>query len=92
MITEGFAIAHKKIIELLDQFKKTVSVERDLLIEVARTSLRTKLQLTLADHIAECIVDAILAIRRDDEDNDPDLHMIEIQVNNFDHIFTKNYV
>lgn len=58
-------------------------MERDLLIEVARTSLRTKLELKLADHITECVVDAVLAIRKNEEDMDPDLHMIEIQVRIF---------
>lgn len=78
-ITEGFNIAYNKTLELLEKFKKPVKIERDLLVEVARTSLRTKLHQKLADHITECVVDAILAIRRDETDNDPDLHMIEIQ-------------
>ena len=42
--------------------------------------MRTKLHQKLADHITECVVDAVLAIRKDDE-SAPDLHMIEIQVN-----------
>ncbi|VDN51897.1 unnamed protein product [Dracunculus medinensis] len=46
---------------------------------VARTALRTKLNQKLADHITECVVDAVLAIRQGD-DLKPDLHMIEIQV------------
>jgi len=79
LITEGLTIAYEKVLEFLDEFKKPVTIERDLLIEVARTSLRTKLDQALADHITQCVVDAVLAIRRDDEDNDPDLHMIEIQ-------------
>lgn len=51
-----------------------------MLIEVARTSLRSKLHEKLADHITQCVVDAILAIRKDENDFEPDLHMIEIQV------------
>lgn len=77
-ITEGFNIAYNKTLELLEKFKKPVKIERDLLVEVARTSLRTKLHQKLADHITECVVDAILAIRRDETDNDPDLHMYHL--------------
>lgn len=66
--------------ELLEKFKKPVKIERDLLIEVARTALRTKLHQKLADHITECLVDAIIAIRKDENDIEPDIHMIEIQV------------
>lgn len=51
-----------------------------MLTEVARTSLRSKLDEKLADHITECVVNAVLAIRKDDNDFEPDLHMIEIQV------------
>lgn len=52
---------------------------RSHLLQVARTSLRTKLNEKLADHITECVVDAVLAIRKNNE-SAPDLHMIEIQV------------
>ncbi|KAK0415726.1 hypothetical protein QR680_012088 [Steinernema hermaphroditum] len=79
LITEGFEIAHEKTLALLEEFKKSVKVDRALLIEVARTSLRTKLPQDLADHITECVVDAVLAIRINENDNQPDLHMIEKQ-------------
>ena len=52
-----------------------IAISRETLIDVARTSLRTKLHQKLADHITECVVDAVLAIRTGDEA--PDLHMIE---------------
>jgi len=66
--------------EQLEKFKKVPTINRSLLIDVARTSLRTKLEQKLADHITECVVDAVMAIRKNEEDNEPDLHMIEIQV------------
>lgn len=78
LITEGFEIAYKKVLELLNNFKRSVPINRDLLIEVASTSLHTKLHPKLADHITECVVDAVLAIRKDENDKEPDLHMIEI--------------
>ncbi|VDD90764.1 unnamed protein product [Enterobius vermicularis] len=78
LITKGFEYANTKTLQFLETFKQTRPINRQLLIEVARTSLRTKLHQKLADHITECVVDAVLAIRKDDE-SAPDLHMIEIQ-------------
>ncbi|VDM54104.1 unnamed protein product [Angiostrongylus costaricensis] len=75
LITEGFEWANARTLQLLDKFKQEVTIDRNLLIEVARTSLRTKLHHKLADHITECVVDAVLAIRQGDAE--PDLHMIE---------------
>ncbi|CAP28714.1 Protein CBR-CCT-6 [Caenorhabditis briggsae] len=75
LVTEGFEWANAKTLEFLEKFKKEAPVERDLLVEVCRTALRTKLHQKLADHITECVVDAVLAIRRDGEE--PDLHMVE---------------
>lgn len=80
LITEGFKIAHAETMKLLDTFSKKGAVDRDLLLDVVRTALRTKLNAELADHLTECVVDAILTIRKDENDDDPDLHMIEIQV------------
>uniref|UniRef100_A0A915PR09 T-complex protein 1 subunit zeta n=1 Tax=Setaria digitata TaxID=48799 RepID=A0A915PR09_9BILA len=78
LITEGFEYASKKTLEFLESFKQTPAIDRELLSEVARTSLRTKLSYKLADHITDCVVDAVLAIRIGD-DLHPDLHMIEMQ-------------
>ncbi|CAI5444213.1 unnamed protein product [Caenorhabditis angaria] len=75
LVTEGFEWANQKTLELLEKFKRPVGVDREILIEVARTALRTKLHQKLADHITECVVDAVLAIRKGDEE--PDLHMVE---------------
>lgn len=51
-------------------------MDRETLVQVARTCLRTKLRQELADHLTEAIVDAILIIRKDQEPID--LHMVEI--------------
>ncbi|XP_064620672.1 T-complex protein 1 subunit zeta-like [Lineus longissimus] len=76
LITEGFDAAKKKALEVLDEVKITAAVDRDMLISVARTSLRTKLHQELADKLTEHIVDSVLAIKKDKEPID--LHMIEI--------------
>lgn len=53
------------------------SIERDKLLSVARTSLRTKVHRKIADRLSEICVDAVLAIRRPDTKL-IDLHMVEI--------------
>ncbi|VDM96980.1 unnamed protein product [Thelazia callipaeda] len=78
LITEGFEHSSLKTLEFLEKFKQTPELDRELLCEIARTSLRTKLNEKLADHITDCVVDAVLAIRIGNASH-PDLHMIEIQ-------------
>lgn len=51
-------------------------MDRETLINVARTSLRTKVRQELADHLTEAVVDAVLAIHT--PGTPIDLHMIEI--------------
>lgn len=72
---EGFDLAKKKALEVLDAMaiKKN---SRDDLIQVARTSLRTKVKGQVADLLTECIVDAVLAIKKEGEPLD--LHMVEM--------------
>eukprot|EP00116_Pleurobrachia_bachei_P003563 sb/3463825/ len=72
---EGFDLAKKKAIQVLDSMAQK-KCSRDDLINVARTSLRTKVKSSLADHLTECIVDAVLAIQKEGEAID--LHMVEI--------------
>jgi T-complex protein 1 subunit zeta len=62
--------------KFLDKFKLPKAVERELLLSVARTSLATKLNATLAQNLTPHIVDAVLAIYH--PVSKPDLHMIEI--------------
>lgn len=75
-ITEGFNLAKKKALEVLEEVKVTKEIDRSILMEVARTSLHTKLHHKMADALTEHIVDAVLAIRRPNEAID--LHMIEV--------------
>ncbi|XP_044738190.1 T-complex protein 1 subunit zeta [Chrysoperla carnea] len=76
IITEGFDKARQKTMEILDKFKIPIEINRDQLLDVARTALRTKVHQKLADVLTEVCVDAVLAIRQ--EDNQVDLHMVEI--------------
>ena len=62
--------------QFLDGFKLEKDVDRELLLSVARTSLSTKLNATLAEKLTPAIADAVLAIYHPPAK--PDLHMIEI--------------
>jgi len=77
LIAEGFDIAKGLTIEFLDKFKIAKEVDRELLISIARTALRTKVHRELADILTEIVVDAVLMVRI--EGVALDLHMVEIQ-------------
>ncbi|XP_071479794.1 T-complex protein 1 subunit zeta-like [Diadema antillarum] len=76
IVTEGFELAKEKALKVLEDIKVSQTIDRDILINVARTSLRTKVHPELADLLTEVVVDAVLAIRKDKEPID--LHMVEI--------------
>jgi T-complex protein 1 subunit zeta len=77
VIVDGIELAKKRTLEFLDQCKVPKNTnDREILLNVARTSLRTKVHQQLADILADEVVDAVLTIRRD---NQPiDLYMVEI--------------
>ncbi|WJG34750.1 TCP-1/cpn60 chaperonin family-domain-containing protein [Fusarium oxysporum Fo47] len=76
IITDGFEVAKVEALKFLDSFKLAKEVDRELLLNVARTSLATKLNSTLAAKLTPDIVDAVLAIYQ--APAKPDLHMVEI--------------
>ncbi|KAJ5960558.1 Chaperone tailless complex polypeptide 1 [Penicillium vulpinum] len=76
VITDGYEIAKTEALKFLENFKLERSIDRELLLSVARTSLSTKLNGALAEKLTPDIVDAVLAIHRAPEK--PDLHMVEI--------------
>ena len=75
----GYEIAKDMCLEFLEAFKVDQSKifnDRELLVNVVRTALRTKLSQELADSMSETIVSSIKAIA---EPEVPiDLHMVEI--------------
>jgi T-complex protein 1 subunit zeta len=77
LLVEGFELAKEACLEVLDEIKVPGANDRAKLLEVAQTSLRTKLRADLADHLTECLVDAIECIRVEGEPLN--LHMVEIQ-------------
>jgi T-complex protein 1 subunit zeta len=86
VIAEGFDIAKKQSLEFLDSFKQPSKIDRATLINVANTSLATKVNSALAKQLAADVVDAVLTIRppppqkdaKDQWQSPIDLHMIEI--------------
>jgi len=79
LITEGYEIAKDMALEFLEAFKVPVPniyTDRELLTNVVRTSLRTKLAIETADKMSNAVVDAMFSIS---EEGQPiDLHMVEI--------------
>ncbi|KAJ1831309.1 T-complex protein 1 subunit zeta, partial [Coemansia sp. RSA 2703] len=76
VITDGFDAAKREALAFLDQFRRQMPMDREVLCSVARTALRTKLQAELADQMTEAVVDAVLAIRP--TEGPIDLFMVEI--------------
>lgn len=77
LITEGFDMAKDQALAVLDEMcVQKPELDRETLMSVARTSLRTKLHSRVADQLAEIAVDSVLQIR---EPGQPiDLHMVEV--------------
>ncbi|XP_054166809.1 T-complex protein 1 subunit zeta-like [Oppia nitens] len=78
VVADGYDLSRKKALEVLNAIKvEHKEVDRSVLLNVAKTSIRTKLTHKFSDHLAEICVDAILAIKQDKKPLD--LFMIEIQ-------------
>lgn len=76
IIAEGFEAAKTKALEILEGVKVKKEMKREILLDVARTSLRTKVHAELADVLIEAVVDSVLAVRR--PGYPIDLFMVEI--------------
>lgn len=94
VIVDGFELAREETLRFLDTYKTPLTtIDRDMLVQVARTALRTKLHEELADHMTEIVVSAVQTINRMNEANAAehkdelsqagaltkiDLHMVEV--------------
>ena len=80
VIVEGFDVAKRESLKFLETFKRAApgveAPDREMLLCVARTALRTKLREELADKLTTIVVDAVLCIAKPEEPID--LHMVEI--------------
>ena len=77
VIVQGFELARDATIKFLEEYKQQHEGEFDraTLVEIARSSLRTKVDLELADHLTKIVVDAVTCVHREDT---MDLNMVEI--------------
>lgn len=85
IICEGFEKAKDIALKVLDNLKVPTAQnetnphqQRELLVQVAKTSLATKLSGEMADILTDIVVDAVLTIAKGNPDQLVDLHMIEI--------------
>jgi len=79
LLAEGFDIAREEVLKFLDNFKLPVPNalnDREKLVCVARTSLRTKIAPSIADNMSEVVVDAVRCIHKPDQPLD--LNMVEV--------------
>ncbi|XP_054723849.1 T-complex protein 1 subunit zeta-like, partial [Uloborus diversus] len=76
ILNEGFELARDKALDILEDKKIICEMDREKLVNVANTSLRTKVNSKLADRLTEICVDAVLSIIRPGVPID--LHMVEI--------------
>ncbi|KAG1668441.1 T-complex protein 1 subunit zeta [Nymphon striatum] len=76
IIDEGFDLAKNKTLQLLDEIKTDMEMTREVLVNVARTSLCTKVHRDIAELLTEACVDAVLNVKSPDQSIN--LHMVEI--------------
>lgn len=76
ILVDGIELARKETLSFLESFKiPKPEPSKELLMEVAKASLMTKIHPNLANPLTEIIVDSVLTIKKDER---IDLHMVEI--------------
>lgn len=75
IITDGFEIARRETLKFLDGYKISKELDRELLSQVARSSLSTKVPHEVSETLVPIVTDAVLSVK---DERGLDLHMIEI--------------
>lgn len=75
ILVDGIESAKIRTLKFLEEFKETLKPDRDLLINIAKSSLETKIHPRLAEQMAGIVTDAVLTIQKE---QNIDLHMVEI--------------
>ena len=78
-LVEGIEAAQTECLGFLKTQKIEKEVDRTLLLDVARSSLITKLPAKMAEDMTEKVVDAVSIIRREGK-KEIDLHMVEMMI------------
>eukprot|EP00746_Dinoflagellata_sp_MGD_P150844 gnl/MRDRNA2_/MRDRNA2_82622_c0_seq1.p1 gnl/MRDRNA2_/MRDRNA2_82622_c0~~gnl/MRDRNA2_/MRDRNA2_82622_c0_seq1.p1 ORF type:complete len:532 (+),score=32.87 gnl/MRDRNA2_/MRDRNA2_82622_c0_seq1:106-1596(+) len=77
MIRAGWRVSEIAVLKLLDNFQTPIDIDRkDILKNLAQTSLRTKIEEEKADQFSELVVDAAMTISNE-KDGSLDLQLIE---------------
>merc|ERR1719238_919899 len=77
LLCEGIELAKTHLLKYIDGIKVAKEMDRrELLLQIAQASLRTKMHQELADLFTEIVVDAVLCIQKPGQP--VDLHMIEV--------------
>jgi len=77
VIVDGFDVAKRAAVAFLDTVKKPIDTsDREQLLCVAGSSLKTKVKEAMAEQLAAIVTDAVLSVRQPDEPLD--LHMVEV--------------
>lgn len=87
VIVDGFDVARDETLKFLNDFKQVPdSFDREFLLQVARSSLSTKVDNELTDVLAPIVTDAVLTVKSEEDARKLDLHMIEIMTMQFGNV------
>ncbi|CDK26200.1 unnamed protein product [Kuraishia capsulata CBS 1993] len=75
VITDGFEVAREESLKFLNSFVQKPTIDRELLLQVARSSLSTKVSAELTEVLTPIVTDAVLSVQDGEQ---LDLHMVEI--------------
>jgi len=77
LLCDGIELGKAEALRILDETRvKKDTMERELLLQIARASLRTKMHAEMADLFTDIAVDSVMCIQKEGEAID--LHMVEI--------------
>lgn len=65
VLTTGLEVARDEAINFLNSFTQPCPKDRNLLVNIARTSICTKLPIELVDLLSNIVTDAVLALKKD---------------------------
>lgn len=77
IITDGFEIARRETLKFLDEYRIEKDLDREFLLQVARSSLSTKVSPEITEVLTPIVTDAVLSVQ-DKETKNLDLYMVEI--------------
>jgi len=78
VLVDGFQMALQKSLEVLEQMKQPLPMNRETLLGVVRTSIGTKLAADMTGVLTPIVADAVQIIHRPGLPDPIDLHMVEI--------------